>query len=173
MEKFSTIIGRPIAEIENLARDVGKALAVSKCQLVVGFNYSGMIKLVGDAYKQNGGRLEMLYTENDSDWFTDVYMKCLEEADKKTKKASWHDLLLSLVSDSDGVVCVGLAAGVLGELAYMKWNFQENKGKVKALIGIKEFLRNGGFPPEISFDLKKIIVISSSKDLNQILKKFG
>lgn len=170
MQKLSTIIGKSVADVESLARDVGKVLAQSKCQLVVGFNYSGMIKLVGDEYKKDGSKLEMLYTENNADWDTDIYKKHLQDADIKTKKASWHDLLLSLVSDVDVVLCAGLSAGVLGELAYMKWNFQESKGNVKKLIGVKELLRNGEFPPEIQYDLNKMIVISSVKELDKILK---
>lgn len=170
IQKLSTIIGKSVADVESLARDVGKVLAQSKCQLVVGFNYSGVIKLVGDGYKKHGGKLEILYTENNADWDTVIYMKHLQEADVKTKKGSWHDLLLSLVTDVDVVLCAGLSAGALGELAYMKWNFQESKGKVKALIGVKELLRNGEFPPEIQYDLDKIIIISSIKELDKILK---
>lgn len=167
--KFSNITGKNIEEIETIAKDIGKTLAENECKLVVVFNYSGMIKLVGDSYKKHGGKLEMLYTENDYDWYTDIYMKHLKEANVKTKKESWHDMLLSLVTDSDIVVCAGLSAGVLVELGYMKWNHQENKGKVKALIGIKEFLKNG-FPLEIS-DLNKLIVLTSVKNLQKTVEK--
>lgn len=171
LDKFSHIMNMSIGEIEVISKQIGKTLAENRCELGVVFNYSGMIKLVGDAYRQNSGKLEMLYTENDSDWFTDIYMKHLENADIKTKKNSWHEMLLSLTSDSDIVLCAGLCAGTLAELAYMKWNYQENKGKVKAIIGIKELLRNHEFPPEISFDMKKIIFICSVKDLDAVLKK--
>jgi len=172
IKKFCAITGRSMKEIEPKANEIGKIIAEGNHQLVAIFNYSGMIKLVGDSYKKHGGKLEMFYTENDSDWDTEIYMKYLEEADIKTKKDSWHNMLLSLVKDSDIVLCLGLAAGTLAELGYMKWNYQEHKGSVKALIGIKEFLRNGEFPPEISFDMSRLITISSVDELKNTLKKF-
>ncbi|MBI2583028.1 MAG: hypothetical protein HYW25_00015 [Candidatus Aenigmarchaeota archaeon] len=172
MEKFSRIVGKSPEEIRPLAEETGKIIAESKCNLIVVFNYSGMLKLVGDSYKKHGGKLEMLYTENDHDWETDIYMKHLKEADVKTKAESWHDMLLRLVKASDLAICAGLSAGVLAELGYMKWNYQEGKGKVKALIGIMEFLRGEKFPPEISFDMEKLIVISSVNGLEKAIEKF-
>ena len=169
MENFSKIVGLSLKEIEIKAKKIGMDIAKNNLQLVV-FGYSGMLKLVGDSYRKNGGKLEMLYTENDYDWDTEIYMKHLKEADIKTKKESWHDMLLNLVKDSDIVICAGLSAGVFAELGYMKWNYQENKGKVKALIGIKEFLRNGEFPPEISSDMNKFMIVSSVEDLDKTLK---
>lgn len=171
MKKFSKIIGRTMSEIEQIAKKTGKIIAQNKATLTVVFNYAGMLKLAGDSYKKNDGMLEMLYTENDSDWDTDIYMDCLKEADIKIKKDSWHDMLLSLVTDVDVVICAGLSAGTFAELGYMKWNYQDKKGKVKALIGIKEFLKDGKFPPEFE-DMEKIIVVTSVADLDNVLKKF-
>jgi len=173
VKKLSKIIGKPIEEIEKIAKEVGETLAKNDCELVVVFNYSGLIKIVGNSYKQAGGKLEMLYTENDYDWDTELYMGHLEESDSKTKKDSWHDMLLSLVTDSDIVLCAGLSGGVLAELGYMKWNYQDKKGKVNALIGIKELLRDGEFPPEISFDMQDLISLSSVDDLDEHLNKSG
>ena len=127
MDKFSKLINKPINEIENISKEIGKVIAKNKFQLVVVFNYSGMLKIIGDSYKKEGGELEMLYTENDEDWETKRYMKNLNEANIKTKKESWHDMLLSLVKDSDLVLCAGLSSGVFAELAYIKWNYQEKK----------------------------------------------
>ena len=172
MEKFSVLINKPLDEIKRIGEEVGKEIAKSKNSLVVVFNYSGMLKIVGDSYKKEGGKLEMLYTENDYDWETKIYMNDLREANVRIKKESWHDMLLSLVKDSDLVICAGLSSGVFAEIAYMKWNYQENKGKVKALIGIKELLRKGKFPKEFSFDMKKMITICSFKDLNKIIQRY-
>ncbi|MCD4694352.1 hypothetical protein K8R62_03270 [bacterium] len=172
LNKFSKITGKSSEEIENIAKSIGKIIAENNHDLVVVFGYAGMLKLVGDSYKENNGKLEMLYTENDYDWETKIYMKYLEEADIKTKKESWHDMLLSLVKDSDLVICAGLSAGVFAELGYMEWNHQENKGNVKKLIGIKELLKNEEFPPEISLDMNNII-ISSINDLDKVIKEVG
>jgi hypothetical protein len=173
IERLSKIIGKPIREIELKAKEIGKIIAENKLQLIVLFNYSGMLKLVGDSYKENGGKLEMLYTENDYDWETNVYMKHLNEADIKTKKKGWHDILLTLIRDPDLVLCAGLSAGVFAELGYMKWNYQEKKGNIKALIGIKEFLRDEEFPPEISWDMERLISVSSINELSNTLKRFA
>jgi hypothetical protein len=169
MTKFSEIIGKQPKEIEAVAREIGRTLAEKQCRLVVVFNYIGILRLIGEEFKKHGGRLEMLYTENDYDWYTDLYMKHLSEADINVKKDSWHDLLLSLVTDSDIVLCAGISAGVYTELGYMKWNNQEKKGRVRKLIGIKEFLRGGEFPPEISWDMEKIITVIPASKLGQVI----
>lgn len=173
LNKFSKIMNKPIFDIEKIGEKIGKVIAKNKCELIVVFNYSGMLKIVGNSYKKEGGKLEMMYTENDYDWETKCYMKHLKEADVKTKKRSWHDMLLSLVKDSDLVVCAGLSSGVFSELAYMKWNHQENKGNTKALVGIKELLRENKFPDEISFDIKDITIVDSIKNFEGIIKKFA
>ncbi|MCX6774254.1 MAG: hypothetical protein NTY68_04660 [Candidatus Micrarchaeota archaeon] len=170
MKKFSSIIGRDLGQIESEAREIGRIIAKSGNQLVVVFNYAGMLKLVGDSYKSNGGKLEMLYTENDYDWYTKPYMDHLGEADVKVKTDGWHDMLLKLVKDSDIVVCAGLSAGVFAELGYMKWNTQEKKGSVKSLIGIKEFIRDWKFPPELSFEMNHFMSIVPVSELENALK---
>ena len=169
--KFSVLLGKPISEIESSAKDIGHILGRTPHGLRAFFNYAGLLKLIGDAYKQEGGKLEMLYTDNDYDWETLPYQKHLAEANVLIKKSSWHDMLLSLVSDAEIVLCAGLSAGVFAELGYIKWNYQEKKGKLKMLIGIKELLREGQFPPEIGYDLKKIIQVISIKDLAQTLQE--
>jgi len=173
VEKLSQIIGKSTNQIESIATDIGHALAKNNCQLVVIFDYVGMLQLVGNPFKERGGKLEMLYTKNDYDWYTDIYMKYLKDADVKTKKDSWHDLLLSLIKDSDLVICAGLSAGVFTEMGYMKWNFQERKGNVKALIGIKELLPGGKMPKELTHDkMGEMIKIISVNDLQKTLLKF-
>jgi hypothetical protein len=173
MKKFSILIKKDMGEIEKISASIGEILAEKKMDLVVVFNYDGMLKLVGDSYMKKGGKIEMLYTENDYDWETKPYMKNLPLASKKVKTPSWHDMLLKLVSDSDIVICAGLSSGVMAELAYMKWNHQDGKGKVRKLIGIKELLRNDEFPPEITFDIKDITTVVSIKDLPKKLTEFS
>jgi len=170
IKKFSSIIGKDSAEIEQLAKEIGIILAKKKCELQVVFNLSGMLKMVADAYKSAGGKLTMLYTENDYDWETKPYLPLLKEADKKIKYNTWHDMLLALVSDAEYVVCAGLSAGVFAELAYIKWNHQENKCKIKSLVGIAEFLRDGTFPPEVAYDLNDKIVYTNVKELANALR---
>ena len=157
--KFASILQVPQKEIEQKGQEIGKALADGKHQVRVVFNYAGMLKLIGDSCQKQGGQVEMLYTTNDYDWDTKGYLPFLKEAQKTTESPSWHDMLLSLVRETDVVLCAGLSAGVFAELAYMKWDHQESKGHVKALLGIKELLRGGRFPPEMSKDLAGLIRI--------------
>lgn len=171
LRKFYSNIGLTAEDVEAKARVIGRTLARYKCEVVVVFNYEGMLKLVGDAYKGYGGKLIMLHTDNDSDWEILPYVPLLEHASEAVKKESWHDMLLSLVGDSEIVICTGLSAGVFVELGYMKWNYQDKKGKCKDLIGIKELLRDGDFPPEISKDIEKLITVIPMTELEKTLDK--
>lgn len=171
LPKFSAITGLGMDKIASLAETTGKAIAKNSATLTVVFNYAGMLKLVGDAHKTAGGTLRMLYTEKNGsdDWETSPYEPHLKEADELKNLPSWHHMLLSLVSDAGIVVCAGLSAGVFAELAYMKWNAMEKRGRVKKLIGVKELLRNGEFPPEIATDLQSLIEIVPAEELANAL----
>ena len=171
LEKFALILGKDQPSIIQVAKEIGKTLVEQDCELQVVFNNVGMLKLVADAYKEAGGKLTMLYTENDYDWETKPYMNDLKKADSTVKLDSWHDMLLHLVSEADVVLCAGLSAGVFAELAYIKWNHQENKCRIKALIGVKELLRDGKFPPEIEYDINDKIVYAGVKELAKKLKE--
>ncbi len=171
LPRFSAVTGLGMDKIRALAETTGKAIAGSSATLTVVFNYGGMLKLVGDAHKTAGGTLRMLYTEKGTsdDWETVPYEPHLKEADEVQKLKSWHAMLLSLVSDADVVVCAGLSSGVLAELAYIKWNAMEKRGRVKKLIGIKELLRGGEFPPEIATDLNDLIEIVPVAEMGKTL----
>ena len=173
LKKFYAITGRSESDVKMLANAIGAATARSGATLNVIFNYAGMIELVGEAHKANGGKLRMLYTDNTekpSDWDSAPYISNLSRVSEKVKFGSWHETLLSLVSESEVILCCGLSAGVYAELAYIKWNTVDHRGKVKKLIGIKEFLRTGDFPPEITMDLKEMITLTPATALAQVLE---
>ena len=67
IKKFSILIGKSIEEIISTTHKIRKILAENNHQAVMVFNYTEMLKLLGDAYKHNRGKFEMLYTENDYD----------------------------------------------------------------------------------------------------------
>ncbi|MSU56091.1 MAG: hypothetical protein EXS51_02160 [Candidatus Taylorbacteria bacterium] len=172
--KFSALTKLSSEEVARLAEATGKATAGAGATLTIVFNYAGMLSLVGEAHKKAGGALRMLYTQktDSTDWETAPYEHYLKEADETKKLASWHHMLLSLVSDADIVVCAGLSAGVLAELAYMKWNVAEKRGRVQKLIGIKELLRDGHFPAEIETDLRDLIKIIPVAELTKTLSQW-
>ncbi|MFC1775175.1 hypothetical protein ACFLZN_02570 [Nanoarchaeota archaeon] len=168
-KNFAKCIDAIPDRIHSNAREVGRVIAKNKFELITMFNYQGMLKFVSESYKENGGKLTMRYTENDKDWDNCVYMNNLSEDNNNVKCDSWHDLLLKLVSDSEVVVCCGLSLGVYVELGYMKWNYQDKKGNVKHLIFIKEFLKDGVLPKEISLNMGDIVKIVSVNDLTTFL----
>jgi hypothetical protein len=171
LKKFSKLTGLSQEQIEDYAANLGELIAKNHLQLMVFFNYSGMLKLVGDSYKRHGGKLEMIYTENDYDWETKCYVEDLRQADILTKKDSWHDMILHIVSEPDIVLCAGLSSGVFAELGYMKWNHQDKRGRVKALIGVKELLRGHAFPPELEYDMNKFMFVVPIIELDALFKK--
>ena len=173
LKKFCAIMGRSESEVKMLANAIGGATARAGATLNVVFNYAGMLELIGEAHKANGGKLRMLYTDNTekpSDWDSAPYISNLSRVTDKVKFPNWHEMLLSLVSDSEVVLCAGLSAGVFAELAYIKWNTVEHRGKVKKLIGIKELIRTGDFPPEITADLRPLITITPATALASVLE---
>ena len=169
MEKFCRLTGLTREQAGEKAAAVGTAIAGAGHELRVVFNYGGMLKLVGDAYKEAGGELSMIATRNDYDWDVEHYLEDLAHADRVEEKPSWHDMLLSLVSDSDIVVCAGLSSGVLVELGYMKWNVQDERGKVKRIILVEDLLRDGRLPPEIGENLAGLAVTVKASGIRQVL----
>lgn len=171
MKKFSKLTGKSFEEWNKIAKDIGKTLAESGCEVVLLYDYITIRKVIGDEYKKNGGKLTMLWTDKDKYWQTKRALPLLKYADKKIKKKDWTDTLFSLVSDSDVVLVCGLSTGVFVELGFMKFSLREGKQYVKKIIGIKELLRGNRFPPEIDHDLKKITEYVSYKDLGKVLKR--
>ena len=111
----------------------------------------------------------MLYTESDEPWNARDFMKNLRYADRIVKKKDWNAILLSLVNDNDAIVCTGLSMGVFVELGFLRWSYEEGRSKVKMVVGIKELLRKGTFPPEITFDLKNLLKICPVRKLKNCL----
>ncbi|OHA27883.1 MAG: hypothetical protein A3D56_01550 [Candidatus Taylorbacteria bacterium RIFCSPHIGHO2_02_FULL_45_35] len=153
IDNLSKATGRSVAEIETLAAEIGRELAIGGHELTTMYNYGGMLKVAGDAYRKAGGKLRMLYTRNDFDWETVPYLSNLAFADIQLETKDWHELLWTLITKTDVVLCVGLSSGVFTEMGYMNWNFQEKKG-AKALVGIKELIRGGEFPIELTLQMR-------------------
>jgi hypothetical protein len=171
MKKFSKIMELPEEDIESKARVIGRILAKHDCEVYITFNYEGMAKLIGDAYKQNNGKLKMLFTKDESWIHTEKLLENLKEAEETIEYADWHEITAHIVSDSDVVICCGLSAGVFLELGYMKYNVQFEKGKIKSLICIPELIRDGKLPPELEVELDKILDVVPIADLDKFLEK--
>lgn len=172
LKKLAEITGITSEQIETAAKEVANAIAASG-ELQMVFDLNGILELVANEYKSAGGKLTLLYTENDYDWETKPYMHFLEQADETIQLDSWHDMLLHLVKNTDVVVCAGLSSGVWAELAYIKWNHVEGKCNLKAIVGIKNLLRNGEFPPELSHELQDKIIYTDAANLSEKLAQLN
>ena len=78
-------------------------------------------------------------------------------ADILLPRSDWFRSNYHVVSSVDVCVCVGLSAGTLSELAYIKWDRQFNTGKLQELVVIRELVRTGEVPPEIALEIPDVL----------------
>ena len=173
LPKLSKLTGKPKNFFLEKAKLLGKILAEAGCELWINSD-KGMLVAVGRAYKKSGGKkLVVLYPDKGVPWPKEHAKPYIKYADELRKEPNWFWSNYNVVSLPDLCVCVGLCAGALSELAYIKWNHQLKCGHLKKLVGIKELLRNGKFPPEIEADVKDILhYTEKTEDLKGFLKKF-
>ncbi len=156
------------------AETIGKILVSSQCELWVNSD-GGMVSGVAKAYKKAGGkRLVMLYPKKGEPWPNKHAQPHIQHADKVRALPNWFWTNYQVVTSPDICLCVGLSAGTLSELAYMKWNRQFNQGRVKHLVVLQELVRDKRIPPEIEVELKGILLyLKNTRELGDILTKFS
>lgn len=170
IQKLSELTGKPQEIFLEKARIIGKILAEANCELWVNSD-KGMLVAIGKAYKNFGGeKLVILYPDKGEPWPKEHATPYIKYADDLRKEQNWFWSNYNVTALTDLCICVGLSAGTLSELAYIKWNYQLKCGNLKKLIGVKELLRDGKFPPEIEVDIKEIIqYIEKTEDLKSFL----
>lgn len=133
-----------------------------------------MLVAVGRAYKKfRGKKLVVLYPDKGEPWPKEHAKPYIKYADDLRKEPNWFWSNYNVITLPDLCICVGLSAGTLSELAYIKWNYKLKCGVLRKLIGIKELLRGGKFPPEIEADVKDIIqYIEKTEGLRGFLGNF-
>jgi hypothetical protein len=174
IKKLSKLTKKPAGFFTKKAEAIGKLLAEFNCEVWANGD-KGMVSIVALSYKKNGGRkLTILYPHQPSPWPNKHVRLYKNHADKLKKETNWFWANYNVVSEPDLCLCVGLSAGTLSELAYIKWNYRLKRGKLKRLIAIKELLRGGSLPPEIEVDIKKILIyVSRVENLKRVLKKIS
>ncbi|KPJ73082.1 hypothetical protein AMJ48_02455 [Parcubacteria bacterium DG_74_1] len=174
IKKISKLTKKPVGFFIKKAKAVGKLLAEFNCEVWANGD-KGMVSTVALAYKKNGGRkLTILYPHQPSPWPNKHVRFYKKYANKIKKESSWFWANYNVVTQPDLCICVGLSAGTLSELAYIKWNYQLKCGRLKRLIAIKELLRARKLPPEIEVDIKKILIyINKVGDLKGALAKYS
>ena len=168
--KLSTLTGKPQEFFIDRAAEIGKALAESRCEQWVNSD-GGMLAEVAQAYKRGGGSsLVVLSPANPEPWPIEHTRPYAESADHLRKEPNWFLANYNVVSLPDLCLCVGLSAGTLSELAYVKWNHQFQCGNLRRIIAIRELLRGGQLPPEIEIDIADMVTyVDQSENLLEIL----
>ena len=172
LPKLSKLTNKSKDFLLKKAQTIGKIIAEKDCELWINSD-KGMLVAVGRAYKKFGGKkLVVLYPDKGEPWPKKHALPYIRYADELRKEKNWFWSNYNVTALPDLCICVGLSAGTLSELAYIKWNYTLKRGKLKKLIGIKELLRDGKFPLEIEVDIKEIIqYVGRAEDLGDLLKK--
>jgi len=114
---------------------IGKILAETDCELWVNSD-RGMLVAIGRAYKDFGGKkLVVLYPDKGEPWPKEHAKPYVKNTDELKKEPNWFWSNYNVTALPDLCICVGLSAGTLSELAYIKWNYQLKCGNLKKLIG--------------------------------------
>jgi hypothetical protein len=157
---------------EERALKVGRILAEAGCELWVNSD-KGMLVRAADAYRaHNGKKLVVLYPEKGEPWPNKHTVPYTKKANEVRKERNWFWSNYNVVSLVDICVCVGLSAGTLSELAYIKWNCQFKCGKLGKLIGIRELLREEKFPLEIEIGVGIITYLDTVHDFETATLSF-
>ncbi len=172
--KISKIVGKPVGFFLERGDKIGEILAETGCELWVNSD-KGMLAKIARAYKKNNGKkLVILYPGKGEPWPKDHAELYRKYGDEIRKELNWFWSNYNVVSLPDVYICVGLSAGGLSELAYIKWNYSLKCGNLKKLIAIKEMLRGGKLPPEIEFDIQKILIyVNKAEELKELLEKLS
>lgn len=173
IQKLSRLTEKPAGFYILKAKEIGKILAGIECELWVNSD-KGMAASIASSYKKSGGKkLVILYPAKGEPWPNKHARPYIKYADELRREPNWFWTNYNVTALPDVCICVGLSAGTLSELAYIKWNHQLKRGKLKKLIAIKELLRDKKLPPEIEVDVKKILVyLGKTEELKKFLKKF-
>jgi hypothetical protein len=132
-----------------------------------------MLVSIGKAYKFFGGKkCVVLYPEKGEPWPKEHAIPYVRYADEIRKEPNWFWSNYNVTALTDICICVGLSAGTLSELAYIKWNYQLRCGNLKKLIVIKELIRNGKLPLEIETEIEPtVIYIEKTEELKSLIEK--
>ena len=171
--QLAQFLGRPQEVLLERGALVGQILAESGMELWVNAD-GGMLHVVAKSYKEHGGNnLVMLLPRRGIPWPIGHAKPFAEIADEIVRPPTWIDANLKVVSTPDLCVCVGLSAGTLSELSYIRWNVELGGGNLRSLIAIRELLRGGEVPPEYKSVLAPVLCyIQAVEGLREILTEY-
>ncbi len=174
VQKLTRLTRKPANFFLKRARQIGRILADIGAELWVNSDQGMLVGVIRGYREARGKKIVILWPRKSEPWPRDHAKHYVKYADFVRKEPNWFWTNYNVVALPDICVCVGLSAGTLSELAYIKWNYKLKRGRLKRLVVIKELLRDGKFPPEIEFDIKQILTyIGKTKDLAKALKRFS
>lgn len=172
IKKLSKITKKPTKFFLERAKKIGEILAFFDIELWINSDRGMAINIAKFYKKQKGKKVVILYPTKPQPWPKKHARPYLKYADKIEKELNWFWVNYNVVSLPEICICVGLSAGTLSELAYIKWNCQLKRGKLKKLIAIRELLREEQLPPEIEFNVKEILIyLKKVEELKVFLEK--
>lgn len=174
MGKLSRLTGKTEEFFITRGELIGETLARQDCEVWVNSDM-GMTYIVGQAYKQHGGKkLVVLYPEAAEPWPNKHAKPQIEFADEVSMQKNWFWANYAVTALPEVCICTGLSAGTLSELAYIKWNCQFQQGNLKKLYVIKELVRDERLPPEIEAEIGSVLeYIDTAEGLEKSLQEFA
>ncbi|MDZ4231678.1 MAG: hypothetical protein U1C72_00295 [Candidatus Pacearchaeota archaeon] len=168
MEKLTRLTGKPESFFEERAQHIGSTLARSGAELWVNSD-RGMLYNVASSYRENKGvKLVVLFPASGHPWPNAHAEAHVGYADEVMEEPSWFETNYKVVSEPDFCVCVGLSAGTLSELAYIKWNCQFQKGNLRRLYVVQELVRGETLPLEIEEEVESVLkYVKTAEELEQ------
>lgn len=173
LKKLSFLLGKPLDFLLAKADQVGEILSENGCKLLANAEDGSMVFEVARAYKKHGGKeFVMLTPRRGRPWPLAETSASREIADDVMELPDWYQANHAVVSLPTIVVCVGLSAGTLSELAYIKWDDQFQRGKLQKLVIIRELMREEELLPEIAINIASLVeYIDTVEELDQVLGK--
>lgn len=174
MGKLQRLTSKSLDFFLEKAEIIGSSIAQFDYELWVNSD-GGMINHIARSYQKHGGkRLVMLYPKKGEPWPNTHAKIHLQHADILSPQRNWFWANYAVVTMPDVCICVGLSAGTLSELAYIKWNCQFSCGNMKRLIAIQELIRGERLPLEIEVEVRHILTyLKKANGLIRIFKKLS
>ncbi|OHA70536.1 MAG: hypothetical protein A3D64_01605 [Candidatus Wildermuthbacteria bacterium RIFCSPHIGHO2_02_FULL_49_9] len=173
ISQLAQFLGRSQEILVERGALVGQILAETGKELLVTAD-GGMLQAVAESYKDHGGeKLVMLLPLPGDLWSIEHAEPYAVIADEVRRPADWIRANLEVVSTPELCVCVGLSAGTMAELSYIRWNIELGGGNLQTLIAIRELLRGGEVPPEYKSALAPVLRYTQAVEgLREVLKEY-
>jgi len=166
--KIHRFAGMSESESNDLVDRVGKLLAESNVEIVL-VPARGIPYEVAKAYKKYGGRKVIgAVPFDDVEFGLNHIAEYRHISDEDVNIGDWYDLNGRIASWSEVTVCIGLSAGVICDIAMLKYHYKY-KGSDTKLVVFKNTISQP-LPKELEEELKHLHYITSVDELKPFLR---